>query len=391
MRTPLAALLLALALLGPLALAAPGSGTPPTLTPGGSHDEDDRDEDDDKPDERADKERRSERARDDDRRRAAIGAFQLSATQSVDGDFVDFSYNDTDVQAFTLGGARLFDLHVAGLPSDDDETGIRARGAELRLVTPYYELRVHDNPAAVTKLETDGVATLLFSEGTTLTLLDNERASFAKGNLSGMARGDDLQVAGRSLIGTNEILLIFDQARGGFDQHRKDIGEAVAKRHVGAEASINRVGDDDIEEDVVSYGNVTMRTIKAERGNLTLEIEGHGFEGRVVVVNVDGRVLGASKREDLHVLFDNETITQATDIQDVLDPDNDGLAAEYYVVFDPETQSFQMLVSVPHYSIHTLSVMTLVQVPPPSVIAGILGGVLLLAASGVLLFRRPRG
>ena len=394
MRTPLLALLLALSVLAPFALAAQGQGMPPTPTPGDREDGDDEDEADD------DRGRSDERREDDDddaararAKPAAIGAFSLSASsQAVDGAFVDFTYNDTSLTAFTVDGQPLFDLSVAGAPEDDDEDdrGIVAKGAQLRIRTPYYKIHVHDNPAAVAKLETDGVATLLFRGGATLTQ-DGERVDFALGNLTGTLRGEGVRVAGPSVIADGELLVLLHQPMGGYDVHRGDIGKAVANRHVGAEASINKRQDGEgVEEDVVSYGNVTLQTIKAEKGNLTLLIDGHGFDGRVIVLNVDGRVVGASRSDDLQVLFDNASIRHAESIADVLDPDDDGLQAEYYVVFDPSTEAFQLLVSVPHYSVHTLSVMTLVQVPPPSVIVGVLAGVLVLAASGVALFRRPK-
>ena len=386
MRTPLLALLLAACLLAPVALAQRGPGAPPTLTPGDRNDEDDADDD---------RGRSDERRPDADRARgkpAAIGAFSLSAAQqAVDGAFVDFAYNDSTITGFAVDGQPLFDLSVAGPGEDDaDGQGVVAKGAQLRLATTHYRLQVHDNPAAVAKLDTDGTVTLLFRAGATLTPLDGERVEFALGDLKGMVRGDGLRVAGPSLIAEGEVLLLVHQPMGGYDVHRGDIGKAVAKRHVGAEASINKRDDGEgVEEDVVSYGNVTLKTVKAEKGNLTVLVEGHGFDGRVVVLNVDGRVVGASRSDDLRVLFDNETIRHAESIADVLDPDDDGLQAEYYVVFDPATEAFQLLVSVPHYSIHSISVTTFVSVPPPSVVAGLLAGLVVLAASGVVLFRRP--
>ena len=392
MRTPLLVLLLAACLLAPHALAQPGKAQPPTLTPG---DRDDEEEDGDGDDRGRPDGQRTDARRADDRRGgdrpAAVGEFALSASgQSVNGDFVDFAYNDTTLTGFTVAGTALFDLSVAG-PRDEDDHGVVAKGAQLRLATPYYDLRVHDTPSAVVKLETSGAATLLFRGGANLTQLDHERVEFTVGNLTGTLRGAGVRVAGPSVIAEGELLLLVHRPAGGFDVHRGDIGKAVASRHVGAEASINQKPDGTgVEEEVVSYGNVTLTTVKAEKGNLTLLIDGHGFDGRVVVLNVDGRVVGASRADDLRVQFDNETIAHASSIQDVLDPDDDGLQAEYYVVFDPAAEAFQLLVSVPHYSVHTLSVTTFLQAAAPSIVAGVLVGVLVLAASGVVLFRRPK-
>ena len=398
MRTPLLALLLVISLLVPASLAQTGRSEDDVRSPTaedrrGSAGEDDEEDGDDGVGGSDDRDDGDDRRRGPGPRRgdqaAAIGAFALSTTERVvEGDYVSFTYNDSDLRDFQVGGVPLFDLHVSGDGDDEDENAAVARGAQVQLETPLFRLHVHDNPGGVLKLDTDGIATILFAEGTNLTRVGDERVAFRIGNLTGSVRGEDLDVAGRSIIGRDEILVLVHATRGSFDVHRDDIGEAVGKRHVGAEASFNRRDDDGVEQDVVSYGNVTLHTVKAERGNLTLLIDGHGFDGRVLVLNVDGRIVGASKADDLSVLFDNETITLASSIQDVLDPDDDGLAAEYYVVFDPAEEAFQLLVSVPHYSLHTLSVTTLLQSAPPSVIAGVIGGVVLLAASGVVLFRR---
>jgi hypothetical protein len=187
----------------------------------------------------------------------------------------------------------------------------------------------------------------------------------------------------------DDALVFLRQARGGFDQHRDDIGDAIGKGHVGAEATLGRrVGSEDLVEEVVSYGNVTMTTLKAERGNLTVAIEGHGTEGRVLVLNVDGRIVGAQRSGDLTILMDNMSMTPASSLADVLDPDDDGFLPEYYVVFDPTTESFQLVVSVPHYSVHILSVMTAIPLPAPSVVVGVLAGVALLVPGAYVLFRR---
>jgi len=59
-------------------------------------------------------------------------------------------------------------------------------------------------------------------------------------------------------------------------------------------------------------------------------------------------------------------------------------------VFDPEQGAFQLIVSVPHYSVHTLSVGSVLVLPPPSVVIGVVAGVALLAPTAMLLFRRSK-
>jgi hypothetical protein len=321
----------------------------------------------------------------------SVGMFRMERnSRLVHGEHVTFAFNETGVQDFSAGGVVLFDLLVPGgsrearaLPQVEGE------GAELDLRAATFRFKAHDNPAAVVKLRVDGAASFVFEPAARLVQATDDRVDFVVGEVAGSLRADDVRLQGQTVTVRDEALLFLRQARGGFDQHRDDISNAIGKGHVGVEATLGkRQGTGDLVEEVVSYGNVTMTTLKAEKGNLTLAVEGHGAEGRVLVLNVDGRILGAARSDDLTILMDNVSMAPASSLADVLDPDNDGFMPEYYVVFDPTTESFQLLVSVPHYSVHILSVTTPIALPAPSVVVGILAGVALLVPGAYVLFRR---
>lgn len=382
-------LLLGSLVLASSALAAPTQGRP-TPTPG---------QDEDHEEER-DREEREEGRQDDVRGHrvpAPIGAFVLEETaHAVTGEHLSFSYSENGIDDFRAGDQTLFDIVVQPtdkIDEDEDEEGRDARvestGAMFRVRTSNFTFIAHDNPGATGKLETDGRVLVTFGPNVQVTGKE-ERARFTSGNVSGFIRGDHLVIVGGNTVTASDGILVFlEEPRGSFDKHRSDIGQAIARGHVGAEATFNAIqnGADEVEHEVVSYGNVTMTTLKAERGNLTLLVEGHGFEGRVLVLNVDGRVVGADAAEKLHILLDNVTVAPASNLTDILDPDDDGFAPERYLVYDPAAEAFQLIVTVPHYSVHTLSV-TLVELVQPSVVIGMLAGVALLVPAAMLLFRR---
>lgn len=321
----------------------------------------------------------------------SIGHFTVdSASNVADGEFVTFTYDAGGLQGFTAGGVTLFDLNLTGRSLGEVEE-LEVEGSKLKFKADGLKVVVHDNPAAVSRIESDEPITLSFANGSTITPNAGGRHyTFTVGNVSGKIKGDNVALNGTQLVLQGDVLVMLDSLRAVVDKNRPEILDAIGKGHVGAEASFNALDENEVEQEVVSYGNVTMTTVKAERGNLTVLIDGHGFDGRVLVLNVDGRIVGASEAEHLDIQFDNESMQRADSLADVLDPDNDGLVAEYYVVFDPETQAFQLLVSVPHYSVHTLSVGLVEILPPPSVIVGILGGVALLVPSGYALFARRK-
>lgn len=334
---------------------------------------------------------------------AGGGAFQVqSASQSVTGEHVSFNYSEAGISDFAAGGLTLFDLTVTGADEDEDDdeddgdgdegrargpTSPRANAGELRVRMDNFSFTAHDTPTAASRLRTDGVVRVSFEEGVVLAREGDESVRFSFGAVTGVVRGDDVSIDGRAVTLSDGALLVLDAPRGPFGHHR-DLGRAIARGHIGAEATLNRDENDSVVDQVVSYGNVTMTTLKAERGNVTVLIDGHGFEGRVIVLNVDGRVLGADSADKLDVQIDNASVRPASNLSDILDPDDDGYHPEYYIVFDPNAQAFQLIATLPHYSVHVLSVTTLVELVKPSVLIGTLAGVALLVPAALLLFRR---
>ncbi|MEA3201982.1 MAG: hypothetical protein QOE90_3410 [Thermoplasmata archaeon] len=317
-----------------------------------------------------------------------VGRFAVQATShAVAGDYVSFSYDAAGIRGFAADGVPVFDLAITG--AQPGSADVRAEGAMIQVRAPGYRFTAHDNPVAVARLEADRGATITFASGVTLTPRGDKQVGFTAGSLSGVLRADDLSFNGLVARVGDEALIYLDEPQGAFDQHRGDITDAIGEGHVGAEATFNKTGDD-LRQDVVSYGNVTMTTMRAERGNLTIQIQGNGTEGRVLVFNVESNVIGAQRAEDLAVKLDNQTLTRADDLSDALNPDNDGFQPEYYVVFDPQAHAFQMIVTVPHYSVHTLSVATAIEEIPPSVLVGAVLGIVILVPSAFVLFRRPK-
>ena len=322
-----------------------------------------------------------------------VGAFEVEeASRAATGEHVSFSYSDTGIQDFRASNRTLYSISVEAEEDDrgpSGDHGIRVDGAALRVRTQAYRFVAHDTATAASQMEADGVITVAFAEGVVLAREADDRVRFSFGDVTGVLRGEQLATSGRDVTSQDDVLVILDKPRGAGDQdHYRDLGRAIARGQVGAEATINLADDASVTADVISYGNVTMTTTRAERGNITVVIEGYGVEGRVLVLNVDGRVVGADRAENLAIMMDNVSISPATNLTDILDPDDDGYSPEYYVVFDPQVEAFQLIVTVPHYSVYTLSVTTFLEIVKPSVVVGILAGTALLVPAGLVLFRR---
>lgn len=335
-----------------------------------------------------------------------LGAFELvPATRAATGEHVSFTYSETGISDFRAGNRTLYDLIVTGDPDDDGDDdegrgrtgGASTEGAQMRVRMPNFTFTAQDSPTAAAKVRTDGDVRVVFEEGVVLGPDGGDdddddgkdgRVRFSFGDVTGVLRGDDAKINGRTVTASGDILVILDAPRGPFDASHRDLGRAIGKGRVGAEATIHHNENEIVEVEAVSYANVTIDTLKAERGNITVLIEGHGFEGRVIVLNVDGRILGAQGADELNVMIDNASVRPASNLTDILDPDDDGFLPEYYIVYDIQAQAFQLIATLPHYSVHLLSVTTPFALPPPSVVIGVVAGFALLVPTAMLLFRR---
>jgi hypothetical protein len=76
-------------------------------------------------------------------------------------------------------------------------------------------------------------------------------------------------------------------------------------------------------------------------------------EGQTIVLNIDNDVLPLEDPDEIAVLFDNQEIEMADDYEDILDPTDED-EAEYVIILGGE--GVQLLVSIPHFSIHTITV-----------------------------------
>lgn len=142
-----------------------------------------------------------------------------------------------------------------------------------------------------------------------------------------------------------------------------DVSNAKAKPHLGAADACGK-GDEAVrfELDGLKCGAVKPR---AQGAGLDIVISAESADPKTLVFNLDNELFaldeGALKLDDVKVAYfevaddGSETevaIRKASDIADVLDPDED--APEYWVVLDED--GLQLLVSNPHFSTKRISV-----------------------------------
>lgn len=269
-------------------------------------------------------------------------------------------------------------------------------------------LRLHDNPVGQIEFKgEDGSVVLTFPPG--VQVAAGERGHAARihypDGRDGLLVADEAAWDGRNVTLTG--FFSFHVARGGgpFEgteqaggELRSKLRSAMEKRHLGAEVALERhPANASRQVQVVAYDDLTVQVSlpngTAAGAPIAVQLSANLTEGRTVVLHVDPTLLGNSTADRLELRYfddhDDGTRTEvlflrAAGLADVLDPTDDAGQPEYWVVED--ANGLQVLVSVPHWSTHTVTLAGLGALLQPSVLVGVLAGSAGIAVAAVAMF-----
>ena len=140
-----------------------------------------------------------------------------------------------------------------------------------------------------------------------------------------------------------------------FESENSELIEESIKDHkVGGEITIQLEENQiDYKQYIFIYNDVTITPQDINEGNISITIDGdENSGGRTIVINVAREVFGLD--EKLVIEYDGELIKMADDIDDILNPNDDGSHPEYLITVG--INGTQILVSIPHFSQHLLSI-----------------------------------
>ncbi len=179
-----------------------------------------------------------------------------------------------------------------------------------------------------------------------------------------------------SLIqGTSSILNVYV-----LNENRDEINNAIKSKEVGGEISILKTeGQTQYEKHVLIYDSVTISPKDVTTAQISLLVNGdEKTAGKTIVINLDSNVIDPSK--DLDLKYDGEPLQMADDLMDVLNPNNDGLHAEYLLT--KGANGIQILLSIPHFSEHEITISPLEKIVKP--LFDILAVVVYIVVIGIL-------
>ncbi len=136
----------------------------------------------------------------------------------------------------------------------------------------------------------------------------------------------------------------------------QSIDAAIYEGDVGGEVIIGK----NLESDVVVYNDhLSINEFSVEKNRVSLKINGdENITGKTLVINVEEGIFKNPNK--MVVKYDGETTKIADDIDDVLNPDDDGSRPEYLVTHG--ANGTQIIVSIPHFSEHEITVYSVAEV-----------------------------
>jgi putative ubiquitin-RnfH superfamily antitoxin RatB of RatAB toxin-antitoxin module len=309
-------------------------------------------------------------------------------------------------------------LAIERLRYEDGQAVLERRGEAVQWKFADGSMVSRDNPTGLLVFEGPGKLTVRFADGVQI----KPRAESKEGmqaysiladGWKGSLMTRNAVVEGRTVVvvnGTFSFHLLPPEPPGKMlapprQALEADIKSGIDKGAVGAEVSVRAKQPSDTKAQdrvtVFAYDDVAVKVEVPERAAtrdnpVWIEVGANLSEGRTIVLDVDASLFASTKKSDLLVrYFDVQYVggvreqvevvfREASSLEDVLDATDDGLQPEYWIVAD--AQGLHVLVSVPTWSIHAISIASIVEfVTQPSVLSGIIAGVAGSALAAVAL------
>ncbi len=243
---------------------------------------------------------------------------------------------------------------------------LRIRGPRISFEYPPNGCKVelHDTPTRFLKIETNKI--IIHTNGKYNIERVNQRQNevrIERNNFTSILLSKNpITVEGNNItIYGNMVFVSFSLK----NPIRKKIENAFSNGSIGGEVFI-----DGKQTDNISYfGNISINVDKAmlEEGKIVLNVKGdNGEYGKVIKVGI------AKMHGKIIVTYDGRVINEASSIEDILNPNDDGSNPEYYKLYSDKEGTF-LLISIPHFSEHTISIEFIVENPIAKMIAISLG------------------
>ncbi|MEM0493032.1 MAG: carboxypeptidase-like regulatory domain-containing protein [Candidatus Thermoplasmatota archaeon] len=139
---------------------------------------------------------------------------------------------------------------------------------------------------------------------------------------------------------------------------RREIDASIIAKTLAGELNIQKKPDSIIHETVI-YDQIIIQPHTLSKGHISIAISAvEHSPAKTVAINIDPEFF-ATLDKPFVVNYDGVSISPASNLSDVLNPDDDGLEPEYLLVIGKD--SIQLLVSIPHFSEHIITITQIIE------------------------------
>jgi hypothetical protein len=311
------------------------------------------------------------------------------------------------IAAYKVDGQLALDSLILDTGSAGGMTTARS-GDALVVGDADTRLRLHDNPVGLIEFKgRDGAAILSFPAGVTITTADHAARIHYPDGRDGLLVAEGASWSGRNATLDGFFTFHIPRGDGPFEEAttggelRAKLKDAVETGHLGAEVALeDHPANASRAVQVLAYDDLGVHvSLPGGGAPLSVRLSANLTAGRTVALHVDPALVGNVTPDRLALHYYDEhgdgtrtevVFARADSLADVLDPTNDGGRPEYWAVSDAD--GLQVLVSVPHWSTHTVTLAGLGAILQPSVLMGLVAGAAGTAVAAVAMFwpRRQR-
>ncbi len=266
-----------------------------------------------------------------------------------------------------------------------------SKGPQVSFTYQNCSVELHDASIRFLRIRSPGKIVFSNLTGYDINKSSYNVATLKKGNFYGAIIGNrDLVVNDGEIIAYKGVMF-----RGIVIQNETNVKEMLTVENaikcgtLGGEITIVKDGNKIKSISTCYYNNVSIELLTQTLTNKKAELIVSGDEhsaGKTIKINV-GK--GAFSPDNLKVKFDGKDIPMADNITDVLNPNDDGLQPEYVMVkvSGGKGDEFFLLISIPHFSKHIITLQSLSKNPLFSAIA-IASAFSVLAVASWALFKK---
>jgi len=303
-----------------------------------------------------------------------------------------YKSNCVDVYLKIFDDTLLKTMLKRGVIEKESLLKISFSGPQIFFTYDNCSVELHDATIRFLRIKSPGKIIFSNLTGHNISKTSRNVATLMKGDFCGMIiSSKNLMINDGEIVANGEAMFrgITLQSNEAYADKILTIEDALKCGSLGGEITVVKDGDKFEWISTSYYNNVTIELINNTMTNKKAEFIVSGDEhttGKTIKINL-GK--GAMSSKDLKVKFDEDEIPMADNISDVLNPNDDGLQPEYVIVNvrGGKGEEFFLLISIPHFSEHTITLQSISKNPLFSAIA-IASAFAILAVASWVLFKK---